>query len=249
MKTRQKIRLGITFSIFLLFPVIINYLSPVLILSGASEGIINGSFIVFCTFLLVSLFFGQSWCGWVCPASGMQDACRSFRQKKAPTGIGNTIKFIVWFIWLGMIVYFFIKSGGVNSADFLYNSKQVVSILDPIIVFVYFGVVLTIFAMTMIFGQRAFCKYLCWMGPFMIVGNKIRHWLRIPGLYLALEKSKCIQCGRCSRVCPMNIDVMALVNKDNIYSPECIMCFNCADICPKGVISSALYPGKNKGGK
>ena len=44
MKTRQKWRAGIAFFGFLMFPVIINFLSPVLILAGASEGIVTGSF-------------------------------------------------------------------------------------------------------------------------------------------------------------------------------------------------------------
>jgi len=247
MKKRQKIRIGITFGMFLLFPVMINYLSPVLIIAGASEGIVNGSFIVFGIFLISSLFLGRSWCGWACPASGMQDACRSFQDKKAKTNWGNILKMAIWVIWLGLIIYMFIKAGRINSIDFLYSTEQVISILDPVIVFVYLAVILVVFIMLLIWGQRAFCKYLCWMGPFMIVGNKLRYLFKLPGLYLTADSTKCIECGRCSRECPMDIDVINLVKNNNMYSSECIMCFNCADVCPKGVLSPGTRPQINKG--
>ncbi len=236
-KTRQKIRRGIVFFVFLIFPVIVNYLSPVLILAGASEGIINGSFIVFGLMFLSSLFLGRTYCGWICPASGMQEATEKFRTKKAKTGGGNIFRWAVWIVWLGFMIYLFINAGGVQKADFLYATPQVISILDPIIVFIYLAVVLLVFVMTMIWGQRAFCKYLCWMGPFMIAGDKIRHWIKIPGLYLHPKKEKCIECGKCTKNCPMDIDVQNMVQINNMYNTECIMCLNCADICPKGAIS------------
>ncbi len=44
---RQKIRKALIIISLLLFPVIINYLSPYIIIDGASHGIINGSFITF----------------------------------------------------------------------------------------------------------------------------------------------------------------------------------------------------------
>ena len=44
---RQKIRKALIIISLLLFPVIINYLSPYIIIDGALHGIINGSFITF----------------------------------------------------------------------------------------------------------------------------------------------------------------------------------------------------------
>ena len=58
----------------------------------------------------------------------------------------------------------------------------------------------------------------------MIIGDKLRHLLKIPGMYLKPEKESCIECGRCSKECPMDINVQGLVQKDNMYNCECIMC-------------------------
>ena len=233
---RQKARRGIVFFMFLMFPVAVNYLSPVLILMGAGEGIITGSFIMFALMFLSSLFFGRAYCSWVCPASGLQEATERFRTKKAGTGWGNIFRWIMWITWLGFMIYLFIKTGGIKRADFLYSTPQVISIMDPAIVVVYLAVVMLVFVMTMIWGQRAFCKYLCWMGPFMIIGDRIRHLIKIPGLYLVPQKENCIECGRCTKGCPMDIDVQGMVHKGNMYSTECIMCLNCVDICPKDAI-------------
>ncbi len=41
---RQKIRKALIFILFLLFPVVMFYLSPVLIIEGASQGVITGEF-------------------------------------------------------------------------------------------------------------------------------------------------------------------------------------------------------------
>ena len=240
MKTarRQKIRRGIVFFMFLMFPVILNYLSPYLIMWGASQGIVTGSFMVFVALFIVSLFFGRAFCGWVCPASGLQESSDKFRQKKAKTGAGNIVRWVIWISWLSMIAFFFIKAGGIKKADFLFHSEGFISILNPIIVYIYLSVVLLIFVMTMIWGQRAFCKYLCWMGPFMIIGDKIRRLIKIPGLYLNPKKESCIECGRCTKECPMDIDVQAMVMYENMQSDECIMCLNCVDVCPKSAIST-----------
>ncbi len=235
---RQKIRRGITFFMFLIFPVIVNYLSPVLILAGASEGIITGSFIVFALMFISSIFFGRAYCGFLCPASGMQEATERFRHRKAKTGWGNIVRWIVWITWLGFMIVLFIQAGGGKKADFLYSTPRVISIMDPVIIIVYMAVVLLVFVMTMIWGQRAFCKYLCWMGPFMIIGDKLRRLIKVPGLYLTPKKERCIKCGICTKECPMDIDVQAMVMNENMQNSECIMCLNCADICPKGVIST-----------
>lgn len=47
-QTFQKIRVTILTLSFILFPVTLNYLSPVVSMMGAAAGIITGSIMVFC---------------------------------------------------------------------------------------------------------------------------------------------------------------------------------------------------------
>ena len=61
--TRQKTRKALIIFSFLLFPITINYFSPYVIIDGASQGIVNGSFISFALMFLSALFVGRLWCG------------------------------------------------------------------------------------------------------------------------------------------------------------------------------------------
>ncbi len=70
---RQGIRRTLLLLSFVAFPVTMNYLSPYLIIDGAFNGIVNGSLIVFASMFVGSLLFGRLWCGWVCPAAGIQE--------------------------------------------------------------------------------------------------------------------------------------------------------------------------------
>ncbi|MCG2791192.1 MAG: 4Fe-4S binding protein, partial [Actinomycetia bacterium] len=67
---RQRIRKGIILVTFLLLPAIFYYFSPYLIIMGASEGVITGSFIIFVVLFLSALFLGRGFCGWFCPLAG-----------------------------------------------------------------------------------------------------------------------------------------------------------------------------------
>ena len=83
---RQKVRRTILFTAFLLFPVTIWYFSPALIIQAASRHIMNGSFFVFMAMLIVSVFLGRAWCGWLCPAVGMQDCLIRCNEKPSKLG-------------------------------------------------------------------------------------------------------------------------------------------------------------------
>ena len=77
--------------------------------------------------------------------------------------------------------------------------------------------------------NRAFCKYICPVTVFMK-----------PMSYFSLfrvkcDKDKCISCGKCKRVCPMNVDVTDNSRKRK-NGTECILCMECVKNCPKGAL-------------
>ena len=41
----------------------------------------------------------------------------------------------------------------------------------------------------------------------------------------------CISCGKCKKVCPMNVD-MRDNKRTRIHGSECILCMECVDECP-----------------
>ncbi len=69
--------------------------------------------------------------------------------------------------------------------------------------------------------QRPFCKYLCPLGAFYSLFQKVSV------LKLRFADQACIHCGACARICPMQVDPTHDPN-----SRECIRCGDCIRQCP-----------------
>lgn len=237
---RKRFRKALIICSFLLFPVTIYYLSPYLIVMGASEGIIAGSFIVFAIMLLSALFFGRAFCGWICPAGGLQECCMLAVDKRAKGGRRNWIKYIIWVPWIILIALVSVNAGGLKNIDFLYQTKYGISVSEPGAYIIFYAVILLIVVMAFIGGRRSFCHYVCWMAPFMVIGNSIKNKLGYPSLRLRSDKDKCTGCSACTRKCPMSLEVMDMVQSGSMHNSECILCGECADTCPRKAIRYAL---------
>ncbi len=116
----------------LLFPVTLYYFSPALILQGASEGIINASFIVFALMFLSALFVGRLWCGWACPAGALQECGQPINNKPTPGGKFNWIKWAIWIPWIGLIVALAVGAGGYRAVEPLYQLETGVTMTLPL---------------------------------------------------------------------------------------------------------------------
>jgi polyferredoxin len=82
------------------------------------------------------------------------------------------------------------------------------------------------------------------MAPFMILGRKTRNLFRWPALRLQADEEACIDCGRCTRECPMSLDLNEMVHAETMENSECILCGSCVDTCPKDVIRYTFSGGK-----
>lgn len=236
MERQQKRKVALIVSM-LSFPVVMYYLSPVLIIGGAAQGTVTGIMFVFASFFLLSLYFGRAYCGWICSPGGLQAACQFAQNKPAKTGKRDRIKFFIWYPWLGIIAIASLFAGGFSSIDLLFMTEHGVSISSPEAYFTYYLFVGIIVALSFISGRRAFCHYGCWMAPFMIYGTKARDTLKLPGLRLKAEKEKCNSCKLCTKNCPMSLDVNQMVLSGSMRNYECILCGSCVDICPKDAIA------------
>ena len=235
-KRRQRLRKAIILISFLFFPITLNYFSPVLIIMGAAEGIIVASFIMFAIQFLSALFLGRAFCGWLCPAAGLQEMCFSANDNKVKTGKADWIKWMIWIPWISIIIITFVKAGGFHSIRPLYMFENGISVDEPMAYILYFTVVGVFVILSLLVGRRAFCHYGCWMSPFMIIGRKIRNIFKWPALHLESDNEKCIDCKACTKACPMSIDPNTMVRKQNMEHAECILCGNCIDVCPKNAI-------------
>lgn len=233
---RQNLRKGIIVLSFFLFPITLYYFSPYLIILGASEGVLSGSFIVFIGMFILSLFFGRAFCGWFCPAGGAQECMMLASNKKAKGGKLNYIKYAIWLPWILTIVLLLITAKNSIRTDFFYQTTKGISVANPMAYFIYYAVLFLIVILSLTSGRRSFCHYVCWMAPFMVIGTRIKQYLRYPSLGLKADKGNCIRCGQCTKKCPMSIEVEKQVEMGSMNNTECILCGECVDICPKSVI-------------
>lgn len=239
---RQSVRRALILISLLLFPVVLNYLSPYVIIDGAMNGVVNGSLILFTLLFLSSLFLGRAWCGWLCPAAGLAEACTAVNDKPARGGRLNWIKWVIWFIWIGLIVSIVIGRGGYTRVDPFYLTDYGISVTSWQNYIIYYGVVGLVVVLSFTAGRRAFCHYVCWMAPFMILGRKLRNLLHTPGLHLQAQTSACTRCGSCTRTCPMSLPVSDMVQLGKMENSECILCGSCVDGCPAKVIAFKFDP-------
>ena len=243
---RQKIRKTILLISVFLFPVIYYYLSPYLIIAGASEGVVTGSFLLFGTMFLTSLFIGRAFCGWICPAGREQDLLYDFRNKRFFGGRLDWLKYFIWFPWLSIIGLMFVRAGGFKSFDFLYQTYYGISVYNIGSAVLFLIIAGTIALLAFALGRRGFCHAGCWMAPFMITGRKVGNRLRFPGLRLKAQTARCAKCEVCTKNCPMSLDVMKMVQKEEMENSECILCGTCIDICPNKVIKYSFSRSVNK---
>lgn len=247
---RQRIRKGLLFLSLLLLPVTLYYFSPALILNGAYQGIINGSFFVFSLLFVASLFVGRLWCGWACPVGGLQEFAAPINNKLGPRGRADWIKWAIWIPWIGGIAALAIAAGGYHSMNPLYQIETGATLAippepgAPPWYMMYYIIVGLFLILAVVFGRRAGCHTVCWMAPFMILGRKVRNLVRWPALRLVAEQDKCTNCLTCSRECPMSLDVHQMVQKANMEDSECILCGTCVDGCTKKAIRFSFSGGK-----
>jgi polyferredoxin len=244
--TRQRIRRALLLLSLLLFPISLYYFSPALILQGAAEGIVTGSFIVFGLMFLSALFLGRLWCGRACPAGALQEIGAPINDRPAPRRRLDWIKWLIWLPWIGLIAVLAIQAGGYRAVDPFFQLDGGLTLLqtEPPWFIVYYVIIALFLGLALVFGRRAGCHTICWMAPFMIVGRKVRNLFRWPALRLQADEEACIDCGRCTRECPMSLDVNEMVHAETMENSECILCGNCVDTCPKDVIRYTFSGGK-----
>lgn len=239
---RQRVRIGILLASFALFPVTIFYFSPYLIVWGAFQGVVAGSAITFGLQLVSAIFLRRACCGWICPAGGFQELEAQAVEKPSKPGKRDMVKWVIWVPWIASIAAGFIVAGGVSHVDPLFHIDGGISVSSPGAMVVYLIIVALFFIPNLFLGRRAMCHCICWMAPFMIIGEKLGAALHAPQLHVAADPSKCISCGLCEKACPMSLPVSELLEGGAITHSECIQCAACCDTCRKDALKLEFGP-------
>ena len=149
-----------------------------------------------------------------------------------------------YFVFLALrhatATYYF-KSGKIQGLDF--TSQAFPSLLSfgglQLVILIPLSIVI-IGTLSLMFGSRAFCRYLCPQGVFLTIGAKLGNKLKIQRLNLTSDRENCSKCNICNKACPMGIEVSQMVLENSMKDANCILCGECSEACPRDVINYSL---------
>ena len=164
------------------------------------------------------LIFGRGWCGFACWTAMVLDFL-PYKIPKEPRKHIGWIRYITFAASLIFVASIFLIHVG-NIERIMFWAFVVGNVL-------YYAAGI-VFAFVFK-DNRAFCKYLCPITVFLK-----------PMSYFSLtrikcDKSKCISCGKCERICPMEVKITDNSRK-RLNGTECILCMECKNICPKSAL-------------
>lgn len=228
---RQTKRNLLTLFMFLLLPLMMKFFSPVATLRSATAGIIAASTITIVLMFFAGMFTGRLWCGWLCPAGGVQDIVGRVHHAEDSHEKLHILKYIL-FILQAIAILFLLATASEIKFDYFYSMDF--GITNTIDWIVYLSMIMLFFILPLTLGKRSYCRHICLIAPVMIWGQKLGKKLGIKHKVIHFDEDACIHCNKCNKACPMHIDVMKdTKDSDIVSSVECITCYACVDACPK----------------
>lgn len=189
--------------------------------------------------LLMSVLFGRFICGFLCPFGLIQEILYKIPTKKIKKSrITSALSYIKYILLVLAVViatmllgvpWFckYICPAGTLEAGIplVISNLQIRAMAGALFNWKVF--VLVLILVSAVFCFRSFCRFLCPLGAFYALFN------RIAVLRIELNSEKCDGCGKCKSFCMMDIK--------EVGDRECVQCGECRDVCPHEAISRKVY--------
>lgn len=188
--------------------------------------------------ILLGVLLGRFICGFLCPFGWLQELLHKIPSKKLSTKKLKPLTYLKYIILLLAVVLlpalavndvgmgdpFFCKyicpQGVLEGAIPLsLVNEGIRAALGTLFVQKLF-ILLAVVALSILF-YRPFCKWICPLGAFYALLNKISL------LEIKMDEQKCVSCGKCAASCKMDVDIRKTPNH-----AECIRCGKCITACP-----------------
>ena len=202
--------------------------------------------------ILLGVLLGRFICGFLCPFGWFQELLHKIPTKKLSTKKLKPLTYIKYAVLLVMVVLlpvlitndvgmgdpFFCKylcpQGVLEGAIPLAAVNSGIRAALGALFSWKLGILIAVVVLSVLF-YRPFCKWLCPLGAFYALLNKVSL------LGMKVDKHKCVSCGKCAKACKMDVDVTK--SPDNA---ECIRCGICVRACPTNAVSFRYGFGNGK---
>lgn len=160
------------------------------------------------------LLFGRGWCGYACWTAMVLDAL-PYKQPQGPRKKAGFLRYVTFALSLALVTGLF-AAGAAN--------------LETIMFWLFLGGNALYYAVGIALAfafrdNRAFCKYIC---PITVFLKPMSYY---SVLRVHCDEDKCVHCGKCLKVCPMDVEVNRESRKRK-NGTECILCYECTRQCP-----------------
>ena len=192
--------------------------------------------------ILLGVLLGRFICGFLCPFGWFQELLHKITTQKISTKKLKPLTYIKYAVLLFLVVLmpmlitndvgmgdpFFCKylcpQGVLEGAIPLAAVNSGIRAALGLLFSWKLGILITVIMLSVLF-YRPFCKWLCPLGAFYSLFNSVSL------LDMRVNKDRCISCGKCARVCGMDVDITKTPNHT-----ECIRCGVCIKACPTDAI-------------
>ncbi|MHC1684456.1 MAG: 4Fe-4S binding protein [Clostridiaceae bacterium] len=194
--------------------------------------IFTGTMILLSITLIIAIIFRRSFCGLICPFGAFQEffgiiGKKIFRKRfVVPEFLDKPFRYIKYIVLI-VTIYYAWKTAGLwidpydPWAAYGHITEGYTTLVSEYLIG---SIILIIILIGSLLYDRFFCKYLCPMGAVYGIISKISF------TKIVRNNDKCVNCGICSKNCPVNIKVSQL---DEVRTAECISCNACVLSCPK----------------
>lgn len=192
--------------------------------------------------ILFGVLLGRAICGFLCPFGWFQELLHKIPTKKFSTKklhFLTYLKYIILLLFVIVLPLTIVNEVGMGDPWFckwicpagVLEGAIPLAIVNSGIraalgsLFTWKSCILIGIITLSVFFYRPFCKWLCPLGAFYALFNKVSFYR------FNIDPNKCTSCGACVKVCKMDVEVYKTPNHT-----ECIRCGDCLQTCPHNAI-------------
>lgn len=181
---------------------------------------------------------GKYWCGNICPHGSLFDRFIQpiSANRKIPAWAKSKITMAIGLTW-----FMYMLSNRLIKVFAIFGTAPFVDKLGFIFVMNYLVVTILGTTLALLINPRTWCNF-CPMGTFQILFYKLGKLLganKKTDEKITVNRAEvCHTCGKCARVCPMQITpYLEFSEKNQVNNESCIRCSTCVENCPAGILS------------